>query len=91
MGNWCSNNDADYCFYHNDEYNALYAQLVDELDPAVRLDLLKQMQQILINDGVAIIDGYYNSCMVWNSKTVATAHIRPNDYYWLTTEITPVG
>ena len=39
--------------------------------------------------GVAIVDGYYNSCMVWNSKTVATAHIRPNDYYWVTTEITP--
>ena len=49
------------------------------------------MQQILINDGVALIDGYYNSCMVWNNKTVATAHIRPNDYYWVTTEITPVA
>jgi peptide/nickel transport system substrate-binding protein len=91
LGNWCSENSADYCFYKNEEYNALYAKLVDELDPDVRLDLLKQMQQILINDGVAIIDGYYNSCMVWNSKTVATAHIRPNDYYWVTTEITPVA
>ena len=89
LGNWCSENEADYCFYHNDEYNALYAKLVDELDPNVRLDLLKQMQQILINDGVAIIDGYYNSCMVWNNKAVATAHIRPNDYYWVTIEITP--
>ena len=91
LGNWCSENSADYCFYSNAEYNKLYAQLVDELDPAVRLDLLKKMQQILIDDGVAIIDGYYNSCMIWNNKTVATAHIRPNDYYWVTTAITPVA
>ena len=91
LGNWCSENEADYCFYHNEEYNKLYKQLENEIDPDVRLDLLKKMQQILIDDGVAIVDGYYNSCMVWNSKTVATAHIRPNDYYWVTTEITPVG
>jgi hypothetical protein len=29
--------------------------------------------------------------MVWNTKTVATAHIRPNDYYWITTEIKPAA
>ena len=91
LGNWCSENSANYCGYKNEEYDRLYAQLVDEIDPAVRLDLLKRMQQILIDDGVAIIDGYYNSCMIWNNKTVATAHIRPNDYYWVTTEITPVA
>ena len=90
LGNWATNS-ANYCGYQNDEYDQLYAKLIDELDPDVRLDLLKKMQQILINDGVALIDGYYNSCMVWNNKTVATAHIRPNDYYWVTTEITPVA
>ena len=84
---------SDYEFYANIvyTYNKLYKQLENEIEPAVRLDLLKKMQQILIGDGVAIVDGYYNSCMVWNSKTVATAHIRPNDYYWVTTEITPVA
>ena len=55
------------------------------------MELLKEMQQILIDDGAALIDGYYNSCMIWNNNTVATAHIRPNDYYWVTTEITPVA
>ena len=89
LGNWCSTNAANYCGYKNEKYDELYAKLVDELDPTVRIDLLKQMQQILIDDGVAIIDGYYNSCMVWNSKTVGNAHIRPNDYYWITTEIVP--
>ena len=64
LGNWCSENSANYCGYKNEEYDKLYEQLVDELDPAVRLELLKKMQQILIDDGVAVIDGYYNSCMV---------------------------
>ena len=91
LGNWCSENEADYCFYKNEEYDKLYAQLVDELDPAVRLELMKKMQQILIDDGVAIIDGYYNSCMIYNNKTVGNAHIRPNDYYWITTEIVPAA
>ena len=91
LGNWCSVNSANYCGYKNAEYDKLYAQLTDEIDPAVRLDLLKRMQQILIDDGVAIIDGYYNSCMIWNNKAVAHAHIRPNDYYWITTEIIPAA
>ena len=89
LGNWCSTNKANYCGYKNAEYDELYAKLVDELDPAVRLDLLKKMQQILIDDGVAVIDGYYNSCMVYNNTTVGSAHIRPNDYYWITVDIVP--
>ena len=46
------------------------------------------MQQILINDGAALIDGYYNSSMIY-SKNVGYAHIHTADYYWLSTEITP--
>ena len=91
LGNWCSQNKANYCGYKNARYDELYAKLVDELDPAVRLELLKEMQQILIDDGVAVIDGYYNSCMVYNNKTVGYAHIRPNDYYWISEEITPAA
>ena len=91
LGNWCSTNTANYCGYKNERYDELYEKLIPEIDTAKRLEYLKEMQQILIDDSVAIIDGYYNSCMVWNSKTVATAHIRPNDYYWITTQITPVA
>ena len=47
-----------------------------------------QMQQILIDDAAVLIDGYYNSSMIY-SKNVGYAHIHTADYYWLTTEITP--
>ena len=35
-----------------------------------------------------LIDGYYNSSMIY-SKKVGSAHIHTADYYWLSTEITP--
>ena len=94
MKNWwgeSSVTDTNFSRYQNDEYDALFAEYMSNFDPAVRKDCMQKMQQILIDDGVAIVDGYYNSCMIWNSKTVATAHIRPNDYYWVTVDITPVG
>ena len=51
-------------------------------------DLIFQMQQILVDDAAVLIDGYYNSSMIY-SKNVGNAHIHTADYYWLTTEITP--
>jgi peptide/nickel transport system substrate-binding protein len=46
------------------------------------------MQQILIDDAVAIIDGYWSSSFAFN-KNVGEAHIHTADYYWLTNEIKP--
>ena len=46
------------------------------------------MMQIVIDDALVIVDGYYNSSMIY-SKNVGYAHIHTADYYWLTTEITP--
>ena len=48
------------------------------------------MQQILVDDAAVLIDGYYNSSMIY-SKNVGSAHIHTADYYWLTTEITPAS
>ena len=45
-------------------------------------------QQILIDDAVVLVDGYYKSSMIY-SKNVGYAHIPTADYYWLTTEIVP--
>lgn len=46
------------------------------------------MQQILIDDAAVLIDGYYNSSMIY-SKNVGYAKIHTADYYWLSTEIVP--
>ena len=58
------------------------------MDPDKRAELVFQMQQILIDDAAVLIDGYYNSSMIY-SKNVAYAHIHTADYYWLSTEIIP--
>ena len=67
---------------------SLYEELKGEMDPEKRKDLIFQMQQILVDDAAVLIDGYYNSSMIY-SKKVGSAHIHTADYYWLSTEITP--
>ena len=46
------------------------------------------VEKIVIDDALVIVDGYYNSSMIY-SKNVGFAHIHTADYYWLTTEIVP--
>lgn len=86
MANWAT--DTTYCAYSNPEYDALYEELKGEMDPEKRADIIFQLQQILIDDAAVLIDGYYNSSMIY-SKNVGAAHIHTADYYWLTTEIVP--
>ena len=52
---------------------------------------LLQLQQILIDEAAVLVDGYYNSCIVYNNEKVGYAHIYPIDYYWITDEIKPAG
>ena len=86
MANWAT--ESTYCAYSNEEYDALFEELKGEMDPEKRKELIFQMQQILIDDAAVLIDGYYNSSMIY-SKKVASAHIHTADYYWLSTEIIP--
>ena len=88
MANWYSKSEADYCGYKNDEYDAKYEELKKTSDPEKRAEIIQEMQQILIDDAAALIDGYYNSSMIY-SKNVGYAHIHTADYYWISTEITP--
>jgi peptide/nickel transport system substrate-binding protein len=48
---WQGGNDGRYC---NPEYDAVYAEVVKELDPAKRKDMFIKLNDILIND-VALI------------------------------------
>ena len=86
MANWAT--ESTYCAYSNPEYDALYQELKSEMDEDKRADLIFQMQQILIDDAAVLIDGYYNSSMIY-SKKVGYAKIHTADYYWLSTEIVP--
>lgn len=88
MANWCSTSSANYCGYVNEEYDELYAQLVTETDQDTRTEIITRLQQILIDDAAVLVDGYYNSSMIY-SRNVGYAHIHTADYYWLSTEIVP--
>ena len=90
MANWYSKSSGNYCGYASEEYDALYEELEAETDLAKRAEIIEKLQQILIDDAAVLVDGYYNSSMIYNNQKVATAHIHTADYYWLSTEITPV-
>ena len=74
--------------YSNAEYDALSDQLAAEFDPARRRELMIRMQQILLDDGAALIFGYPKTNMV-SSTRVTGARILPADYYWITKDIKP--
>ncbi|MCQ2500676.1 MAG: ABC transporter substrate-binding protein, partial [Lachnospiraceae bacterium] len=88
MANWYGKSGSNYCGYQNDEYDKLYEELMETDDLDARAKLLEGMQQILVDDAAVLVDGYYNSSMIY-SKNVGYAHIHTADYYWLSTEITP--
>ena len=90
LANWYSKCDSDYCAYENAEYDKLYEQLLVEMDADKRVELIKKMQQILIDDAAVVIDGYYNSSMIY-SKNIASAHIQTADYYWISNKIIPAN
>lgn len=88
---WYSKSGADYCGYVNEEYDTLYEKLGVTFDNDERRDIIQQMQQILIDDAVAVVHGYYNSSMIAKNATIGGAAIHTADYYWLTTEISPAN
>ncbi len=90
LENWVSTSNSNYDGYSNPKYDALYAQLATTTDESVRKAIIVQLQQILIDDAVMLVHGYYNSNMCSDSS-VSGANIHTPDYYWITTEIRPAG
>ena len=91
LANWNGGNEANYCNYQNDDFDAAYKQLLTEFDEAKRVELITTMQQCLLDDAAVLVHGYYNSSMIFANSAVATAPIHTADYYWLTTEVTPAA
>ncbi|MCQ2553693.1 MAG: ABC transporter substrate-binding protein [Clostridia bacterium] len=88
MANWAT--ATTYCGYSNPEYDKLYEELKVTMDPARIKEITFQLQQILVDDAVAIIDGYYSSSLIY-SKNVGFATLHTADYYWISTEIKPAN
>ena len=88
---WCSTSGADYCGYKNEEYDDLYNELAVTFDNDARREIIQKMQQILLDDAVAVVHGYYNSSMISRNATVGGAAINTADYYWITTDMYPLS
>ena len=94
LANWYSNKEdggkSATCGYKNAEYDKIYAEFKREFDMTKRKELAVKLQQILIDDAVILVDGYYSSSMIY-SKNVGKAHIATADYYWLTSDVVPAA
>ncbi|MCD8347026.1 MAG: ABC transporter substrate-binding protein [Lachnospiraceae bacterium] len=82
---------TNYCNYDSDEFDALYEQFTASTDTDERNALVVEMEQVLVNDVAVLLHGYYNSTMISNASKVTGAEIATFDYYWLNTDIKPVG
>ena len=91
LGNWYSGNSQDYGNYSNDEYDALYEQLLVCTDDDEMVDLCVQMQQILLDDAATIVHGYYNSTITYNNSVITGVEMYPLDYIWVTSDWAPVS
>ncbi len=91
MGNWWSKNKDNFCGFKSDAYDKAYEELRVTTDQKRYAELMQQCQQILIDEAAVLVDGYYNSCFVYNIDKVGYAHIYPLDYYHITDEIKPAG
>lgn len=91
LGGWYSKNSQSYGYYKNDEYDKLYEKLEVTMDIDTRKDIITKLQQILIDDSATIVHGYYNSRMISDTNKVKNAEISTVDYYWITTDISPVS
>lgn len=88
MKYWYTDSSTNYSGYSNKEYDSLFDELSIEFDTKKRRELIIKMQQILMNDAALLVDGYYNSNIIGNSK-LNGIKMYIADYYWLTDLVCP--
>ena len=89
---WHSNDNGKFpengSGYSSNKFDGLSAQLAMEFDPAVRRQLIIEMQKTLLDDAATFVFGYPKTNMISN-KSVINAKIQPCDYYYLTKDFAP--
>lgn len=66
-------------FYCNPAYDALYQQQSNEIDPAKRAELVKQMQQMVYDDAPYIVTYYVDSLEAYRSDKWTGVQRQPTD------------
>ncbi len=87
LGHWYTDGN-NYVSYSNPDYDALYEALQVTVDSDTRVELIRDMQQIIIDDALTIVYGFYgsNTC---SSPAVTGVVASTSDYYWVTKDIAP--
>ncbi len=88
LGNWYSKGDINYSSYKNEQYDAIYEDLLSELNVQNQKKMIVQLQQILIDDFAVMVNGYYESNLSSNNKIEGVV-MPMSESYWITTNIKP--
>jgi peptide/nickel transport system substrate-binding protein len=86
MAYWYSKSDTNYSSYSSAEYDAIYEKLIVEFDTEVRKGYITQLQQILLDDAMPVVYGYYNYNLC-STDAITGAYCPTSDFYWVTKDI----
>lgn len=90
LNHWYTDALDNYASYSNSEYDAIYEQLGVTVDQEVRKELIKQLQQILLDDAVAVTVGYFTA-NICSSSQITGAKPSTSDFYWITPDLKPAN
>lgn len=88
LAHWYTGAEGNYSAYSNADYDAIYEELLITVDVDERADMIRDLQQILIDEAVNIVYGFYG-CNTCYSTGVTGVEASTSDFYWLTHNITP--
>lgn len=86
LAHWYTGSEGNYSNYSNDNYDAIYDDLLVTVDVDERADMIRDLQQILIDEAVNVVYGFYG-CNTCYSTGVTGVEASTSDFYWLTQHI----
>lgn len=89
LGHWYTKGN-NYVSYSNPEYDKFYEKLQVTVNADARADLIRDLQQILIDDAVTIVWGFYGSNTSSTDK-ITNVVSSTSDYYWITKDTKPTN
>ncbi len=88
LSHWYSKSNDNYSGYVNNEYDDIYEELLSEVDGVARKELIKQLQQLILDDAPCMVYGFYTTNIAYTEQ-VEGAEASVSDFYWITNEIKP--
>ena len=89
LGHWYTDGN-NYVEYSNAEYDALYEELLVTVDSDRRVEIIRDLQQILIDEAVTMVWGFYGSNVCYTNN-VTDVVASTSDYYWITKDTKPAN